>query len=254
MLPAVAEHLSIEQQGRIGLIRLDRPPANAMDLDLLREIPEALDEIAATDAGAFVLTGRPGFFSAGLDLKVAPTLDTAGQDEMVMGVNRMAATLYGLDRPLVAAVTGHAIAGGLIAALCADYRVGSTEGKLGLTELRVGVPYPACAIAVVNAELSAPVARRLALEANLIEPPEALAWQIVDELVAPDAVLSRALEVAEELAAMPAQAYAIVKRQIRGAQADEMRRIVEEEDDPLLGKWLAGEAADAAAAVLRGDS
>jgi enoyl-CoA hydratase len=249
-----ARHVTIEQQGRIGLIRLDRPPANAMDLDLLREIPEALEEIANTDAAAFVLTGRPGYFSAGLDLKVAPTLDAAGQDEMVMGVNRMAAALYGLERPLVAAVTGHAIAGGLIAALCADYRVGSTEGKLGLTELRVGVPYPAVAIAVVNAELAAPVARRLALEANLLEPPEALTWQIVDELAEPESVLPRALEVAEEFASMPAAAYATVKRQVRGAQADEMRRIVDQEDDPLLGSWLGEETAEAASAVLRGDA
>ena len=69
---------------------------------------------------------------------------------MVMGVNRLVAAWSAIERPLVCAVTGHAIAGGLVLALCGDYRVGATEGKLGLTEVAVGVPFPAGAMAVVR--------------------------------------------------------------------------------------------------------
>jgi enoyl-CoA hydratase len=77
---------------------------------------------------AVVIVGRDGFFSAGLDLNVVPTLDAAGQAGMIMGINRMVAAWYGFERPVVGAINGHAIAGGIVLALCADYRVGSTKG------------------------------------------------------------------------------------------------------------------------------
>src|SRR5207237_420200 len=83
----------------------------------------------------------------GVDLKVGPTLDSEGQRALVDGINRLFAGWYSFPRPVVCAVNGHAVAGGMILALCGDYRVGSTEGKLGLTELRVGIAYPSNAIA-----------------------------------------------------------------------------------------------------------
>src|SRR5205823_11072331 len=172
--------------------------------------------LTAVEPRAVVIVGREGFFSAGVDLKVAPTLDAAGQRAMVAGINRLFAGWYGFPRPVVCAVNGHAIAGGLILALCGDHRVGSTEGRLGLTELRAGIPYPVVAMAVVRAELAPPVARQLVLGAELIDPERALAWGVVDELAPPGEVLPRAVTVAAELGALPARAYATVKRQLRG--------------------------------------
>jgi enoyl-CoA hydratase len=250
----MSEHISIEQRGEIALVRVDRPPANAMDVQLLEESIAALDEVAALERRAVVITGREGFFSAGADLKVVPTLGPSDQRKMVDGINRMATGWYGLERPVVCAVNGHAIAGGMVLALCADYRVGSTEGKLGLTEVRAGVPYPAAAIAVVRAELSAQAARRLALGAGLVDPPEALKLGLVDELRPPSEVLDRALEVARELAALPAASYAHVKRQLRGELVAEAQRVIDEGSDPLLQSWTSGDTGDAAAAVLRGEA
>ena len=106
-----------------------------MDPQLLEEGRRVADELASDPPAAVVLTGREGFFSAGLDLKVAPTLDADGQRGLVEGINAIFAGWYGFPRPVVAAVNGHAIAGGFILALCADYRVGSTNGKYGVTEL-----------------------------------------------------------------------------------------------------------------------
>ena len=73
---------------------------------------------------------------------------------MVAGINRLFIDWYSFPRPVVAAVNGHAVAGGAILALCADRRIGAADATYGLTELRVGVPYPAAAIACVRAELS----------------------------------------------------------------------------------------------------
>ncbi|HVE67625.1 MAG TPA: enoyl-CoA hydratase/isomerase family protein [Solirubrobacteraceae bacterium] len=250
----MSDVISVEPQGDVAVVRIDRPPANAMDLELLAAGHDVLARLAADEPGAVVLAGRPGFFSAGLDLKVAPTLDARGQRDMAAAINRLFAGWYGFPRPVVCAVTGHAIAGGLILALCGDHRVGSTEGRLGLTELKAGIPYPAVAMAVVQAELAPPVARRLVLRAQLHDPPEALALGVVDELAAPDAVVPRALEVAYELAALPRFAYGEIKRQLRGPGLAAAERALADADDPATGAgWLSEETAAAAAATLRGE-
>jgi enoyl-CoA hydratase/carnithine racemase len=244
--------IRVEQQGDVAVIHIDRPPANAMDPALLEEGARVLTDVAADDPAAVVLTGRGGFFSAGLDLKVVPTLTPDDARGMVDGINRLFATAYRYPGPLVCAVNGHAIAGGLILALCGDHRVGSTEGKLGLTELRAGVPYPAVAMLVVRAELTPAAARRLVLRAELFDPPVALELGIVDELVAPAAVLPRAVEVAEELAALPKSTYRTVKAQFRGDAFAEIERVLSGSADAMQGGWVADETAAAAAAVLRG--
>ncbi len=154
------DHLTIEQLDGVTVVKIDRPPANALDAQLLDEGYRCLQELAEGPPGPVVLTGREQFFSAGMDLKVVPTLSSQEQKDVVTGINRLFAGWYRLERPVVAAVNGHAIAGGLILALCADYRVGTTgPGRLGLTELKAGIPYPAVAMAVVRAELTPPVAR-----------------------------------------------------------------------------------------------
>ena len=196
------------------------------------------------------MSGRDGFFSAGVDLKVAPTLDREGQREAVAGINRLFAGWYSFERPVVCAVNGHAIAGGLILALCGDHRVCTTgEAKLGLTELRVGIGYPVAAFAVVQGELTPQAARRLALQADLVGPQRALELGLVDELAEPDQVLDRALEVANELAALPRDAYTRVKRQVRARTLAELERI---DEDPLLDGWLTDETSGASRAVLEG--
>ena len=250
----MSEYVTIERDGEVALVRADRPPANAMDVQLLDEVIAAAAEVAATDAAAVVLTGRDGYFSAGADLKVVPGLDATGQRAMVNNINAMCAAWYGFERPVVCAVNGHAIAGGMVMALCGDYRVGSTEGKLGLTEVRAGVPYPAAAIAVVRAELAPSAMRRLTLGASLVDPPAALELGLVDELRPPGEVLDRALEVARELGALPAAGYAHVKGQLRGALVTEIRRTIEEGTDPLLAAWTSEETGVAAASVLSGDA
>lgn len=245
-------HVSIESRQNIAVVRMDRAPANALDRELGAELIAAAEDLARSAPDAVVITGRNGFFCAGLDLNLVPTLDKRGQLEMVTGVNRLVAAWYGFPRPVVAAVNGHAVAGGLVIALCADYRVGSQQGKLGLTETRVGVPYPANALAVVRAELSPPVARMLVLRAHLIDPRDALALAVVDELTARDAVMARSLEMAAELGGMPSDAYTTVKAQLRGAALAEMRRVAESGTDPLAGAWLSAETGSASAAALGG--
>ena len=218
------------------VVTIDRPPANAMSPQLLAEGREAVERIRAEAPKAVVLTGAGDFFSGGVDLKLAPGFSPREQEQMVAAINQLFCAWYGLWLPVVAAVNGHAVAGGMILALCADHRVGAEGARYGLTEVRVGVPYPAAAIGVVRAELSAGVARRLALGADLVGSEEALEFGLLDELLPPHGVLERGIEVARNLAALPDGVYAETKRQLRGGTAAEIEQAIA--SDPIASGWL----------------
>lgn len=235
----------------MAIVRIDKPPANAMDLELLEQGRTVLDDLRASEPGAVVVTGRERFFSAGVDLKVAPTLDEQGQRAMVAGINRLFGGWYSFPRPVVCAINGHAIAGGFILALCGDRRVVGPGGSFGLTELRAGLPYPAVAITVVKAELGPLAARELVLGAELVDSERACELGAFDERVEQDAVLDRAFEIAVERSALASGTYAYVKHQLRAETLAVIDEILEGGRDPLLGGWLSDETQDAAARVLR---
>jgi enoyl-CoA hydratase len=245
----MTELVAIEEAGDdLVVVRMQRPPANALDPELMAAGAEAVGRLRERAPRAIVLTGSGRFFSGGVDLKLAPTLSGDEQRDMVIAINRMFTDWYGLPHPVVAAVNGHAVAGGFILALCADHRVGSLTGSYGLTEVKVGAPYPAAAIGVVRAELSPGAARRLVLGGELVGADAGLALGLFDEVAEPDDVVEAALGAARRLAALPPATYAKVKDQLRGptlaAITDAVKR------DPLAGEWLSDETAGAAAAVL----
>lgn len=246
--------IQIEWQGPIAICRLNRPPANAISLAFAERMDVVFaDLLASGDPGAVVLTGAGSFFSGGLDLKTVPGYGPEKQRALVDTVNGMIAKLYGCPVPVVAAVNGHAIAGGLILALTSDYRVGTRAPcLLGLTEARVGIPFPAGPMAVLKAELPPQVVRTLTLEARNMGSDAALEKGILDELQAPERVLPRALEMARDLAGIPRQAYRVIKNQLRGETVAWIQSVAEKGNDPLHGAWIAPGAAQSAAAVLRG--
>ena len=226
-------HVSTRDVGNgVAVLTADRPPANAMDLALLDEIVAAVQPFARDPPRALVLAGRPGFFSAGVDLKLAPTYGPEDRRRMVAAINAMALGVYELACPVVGAITGHAVAGGLVLALCTDLRVASVAGRYGLTEVKVGIGYPQGAIGVVKAELGPHAARRLALGSDLLSAGDCLHLGVFDELAEPDDVLPRALELATSLAAFPPELYARTKSELRAPTAAHLRAAAAE--DPLL--------------------
>ncbi len=229
-------HVAITERDGVTVLSADRPPANAMDVGLLGDLVEAVERLAEEPPPAVVLAGRPGFFSAGADLKVVPGYGPAEQRGMVEGINRMALGVYGLPCPVVCAITGHAIAGGFVLAVCGDHRIASTGGRYGLTEIKVGIPYPQAAIGVVRAELTPAATRLLVLGNRLVDADECVRLGAFDEAVPPDAVLDRAVAVAGELAALPADVYARTKAELRSGTLASLRSAAER--DPLLEAWV----------------
>jgi enoyl-CoA hydratase len=229
-------HVELRERDGVTVLAADRPPANAMDVALLAEVGDAVERLAADVPAAVVLAGREGFFSAGADLKAVPGYGPDDQRRMVEGINRMALGVYALPCPVVTAITGHAIAGGFVLALCGDHRVASTEGRYGLTEVKVGVPYPQAAIGVVRAELTPAAARVLALGNRLVDAEACVRLGAFDEAVPPGEVLERAIAVARELAALPADVYARTKAELRSATIASLRAAAEH--DPLLDRWV----------------
>jgi len=245
--------VQIERVGRIAVLRIDRPPANAIDLNLADEWATALEGIEADEGiAALVVTGTGSCFSAGLDLKVVPTYDRAQQQQMVMNVNRLFGGLYGLSLPTIAAVNGHAIAGGVILTLCCDYRIG-VEGdyKLGLAEARVGVPFPVAAMAIVQSELSHPVARKMVLTARNFSPVDALSMGVLDEVQPSGQLLPRSIEVAEEMAGLPRTQFRRIKRDLRSAALARIDDAISNGNEPMLESWLSAETRSASAEALK---
>jgi enoyl-CoA hydratase len=245
--------IDVSVEEGIVLVSMRRPPANAIDIPFLNELAGTLSAIERrSDISAVVLTGAGRVFSAGLDLKQVPNYDRAQQNELLRLLNEVFHQLYALRFPTVAAINGHAIAGGLILALACDLRVAvDTNALFGLTEVRVGVPFPVAAMAIVRGELAPAAARELVLAGKNHGPARALALGIVDELLPADRVLARSIALARHLAAAPSHSYRTIKHQLRRAALAAMSHATAE-GDPLHDDWIGDETKAAAARMLRG--
>lgn len=246
--------LICEERAGSLLVSVDRPPANALDLALTEELADLFEALAArTDLKSLVLTGRGGSFCAGLDLKQVPAYGAAEQDRLLDALNRAFYGAYRLPVPVVAAINGHAIAGGLVLALCGDLRLAAdTDSLLGVTEVRAGIPYPVGAIEVCRQEMAPAVFRRRVLFGETLSPREALAEGLIDRLTAPETLIDDALEAAATLRRAPSDGYGKIKRQSRMPALRRMREAIEEGNEPLRGDWLSDETQAAARALLGG--
>jgi len=244
--------LKISKTDGTAVVTLARPPVNAMDAASLEELAAAFDGLARDDSvTAAVLTGEGRAFSAGLNLKTVPELDLAGQRRLLAALNDSFGVLYAWPKPLVGAINGHAIAGGLAAALCTDWRVvADIKLEASLAEIHVGVTFPAAALAATLGELSPAAARRLVLLGEPLTAQEAVTLAVFDELVPADALQARALERARRYAALPPNAFATMKRDVRAAALERIAS-ARAGNDPRYGNWLGEEAKRAAAAALR---
>jgi len=237
--------------GGLAVLTLDRPPVNALNPGFLDGMERSLADLAPDDAvRSLVITGAGKTFSAGMDLKEVQDFTLDDQTAMLEALGRLLARLYGFPKPVIAAVNGHAIAGGLLLVLGTDFRIASAGAVLGLAEVRVGVRFPLAGLAVVNRELSPGALRRLVLGGNTISAKTAEHVGIVDEVVEPEAVMDRARAVAEDYARIPPETFSEVKVQLRSETLNYIANVESRRLDPLFRGWFNDETMNAAQAIL----
>jgi len=249
--------MTLERHDDVRVLRLDNGKANAMNPELLRDLEHGVSEFLGSDGRALVITGYDRFFSAGLDLVTLSEFDRLELQDFMRLFHRVMLGVFECPRPVVAAINGHAVAGGCVLALQADHRVLS-DGKLkmGLNETRLGLGLPACAAQPLLCQVPAASLIRIALEGELVDAATALELGLVHELAAPADVLPRALEKAADLAAIPTSAYAQVKRSMRRSAVEAIRTRGPAEEEPWLDAWFGdiaqGHIRDAVAQLTAG--
>jgi enoyl-CoA hydratase len=190
--------------------------ANAIDLEFSDAFAAQLDDCARSDAGAVVLTGEGRMFSAGVDLPRVVQGGAAYIRRFMPSINRLFETLFSFPKPVVAAVNGHAIAGGCIIACAADYRMMAREpGRIGIPELLVGVPFPVAPLEIMRFAAPPQHLQALAYRGLTLTAVDALRYGLVDAVVDGGQLVDDAVAAAESLAAISSDAFALTKRQLR---------------------------------------
>jgi Delta3-Delta2-enoyl-CoA isomerase len=232
--------LRLQEQDGVAVLALDRAPANAFRPDFIREIRAALSQIS--QAGAVVLTSTlPTIFSAGWDLPVLISLGRAEMSDFVGEYCDLVRQLFVFPTPVVAALPGHAVAGGLIFAAAADERlIAAGRGQLGLSEVALGVPLPRCLYEIFRHGIGPRAAERLAASGENLAVDAAFRIGLVDRVVQPDALAEESLSRARFLATRSRPAHAAIKAYARAealVRFDAARR-----NDPFLDSWFGPEA------------
>lgn len=208
----------------IATLSLNRAPVNALTSAYLQEFAGCLKDLAADDdIRAVVVQSAFSVFSAGLDLKEAQGLSIDQQSEIVRAFDQTFFTAYGFPKPMIAAVDGAAIAGGLFFVLAADHRIGTSRAQFGLAEVRVGADFPAGPLEVARDTLAPPDFRRLLLRGRPYDADRALVAGIVDEIVAPNDLAGVVAKRAGEFAGLPRGAYRGIKSQMREPALERIR-------------------------------
>ena len=240
--------MHIETQGGVAVLRMQAGKANAINPRFLELLEGCLEELSRARPSALVLTGDARSFSAGLDL---PALIDLGTGELTGFIRRFSDTMlrvFALPFPVVAAVNGHAIAGGCVLALQTDVRVmASGESRIGLNEVRLGLGLPVAVVETLRCQVPATSLLQVAAEGGLFLPEEALALGLVHEVVDPGQLLARAHQRASLLAALPPLAFAQVKASLRRPALACIAASAETD----TADWVATFHAPAAQALLR---
>jgi enoyl-CoA hydratase len=212
--------ISITQNGAATTIAINRPRLNLLDPDAIAAIADAFAALNPNIPVVFTSVGE--VFSAGVDVKAFASLDKGGRVHFARAITAMTATILAIRAPVIAALPGHAIGGGLVLALCCDYRIAADApgAKFALTEAKAGVPFPSGPAAIIRHEIPAPLLRRLALTSADASAHELHAAGVFDELCAAVDLQSRAQDAAEQLASQPG--FSAVKTQVRGGLRDHL--------------------------------
>jgi len=237
--------IAITERDGIAIVTLAHGKANTLDTEFCAALIKAFVKLKSAKARGVVLTGQDGIFSAGVNLIRARDGGPRYIRKFLPVLNKMFDTVFHFEKPLVAAINGHAVAGGCVLACCADSRLMARDaGRIGITELLVGLPFPALAFEVIRFVAMPPDLPALLYTGETFPPPDALDRGLIDEIVEPSALLDRAVEKAQRLAALSPQAFAATKQQLRLDVTDRMKKHGRRIDAAATKIWASPKATE----------
>ncbi|HEX3762158.1 MAG TPA: enoyl-CoA hydratase/isomerase family protein [Kofleriaceae bacterium] len=228
----------------VVVLRLEGIKANAMTPELLETIERMIDGFERGPAAAAVLTGHERHFSAGLALPHIINHDLVELRGFIELFSRAMTRVFACPKPIVAAVNGHAIAGGCVLALMCDWRIAADDPtlRIGLNETQLGIGLPAIVIEALRAAVPAASIAPIAFEGTLFAPAQAHAIGLVHELAPAADLIARATARAQAYASRPPVAVAQVKRALRAASLETVARTADQEVTRWLETWFSPEA------------
>jgi enoyl-CoA hydratase len=229
---------SIERRGRVAIVVMNTNPVNAQNRAFFADLHDALDRLERDHPDApVVLTGTGSRFSAGLDLGEHFPLFAGDRDPVADWFRDYRTTnmrLFTYPRPTVAAVNGHAFAGGLITAAVCDYRIAAdTDARFGLNEVPIGIPMPAVYVRMLAYAWGEPLAARTCLLGETFDTRDAHHLGMFHELITPDELINRAVAIAELTPPDCLGQYAFTKRACQAAALRDVAELADPLDDEL---------------------
>ena len=248
-----APAVRLETRDRVVVLHLSHG-ANALDDTLIDAMDRELGKLEGAGAPPLVLaSAHPSIFCPGLDLRKVDGLPREGMRRFMARFNALLRRLVSYPGPTVAALAGHAIAGGCLLALACDRRVMAAWGaRLGLSEINLGIPVPAGAVHMLVALYPTRAAEQLVLEGDGFPGERALQFGVVERLAEPDAVLGEAVQLAGHLALRPPAAFAAAKTFLRHGLAHAMEERDAVEGERFLDLWYDPATQDRIGAVIAG--
>jgi enoyl-CoA hydratase len=206
--------IEVASQDDVAILRMADGKANAMSIEFCETVTARFGELS--HARAVVITGYGRIFSAGVDLLRLLDGGVPYIREFLPALSTMLATVFSHPRPVVAAINGHAIAGGCVLACAADRRLMAREaGRIGVTELLVGVPFPPAAMEIMRCAVAPQYFEEAIFSGATYPPQQAMERGLLHEVTEPEGLLDRAIAAAKTLAAVSPAAFALSKRQTR---------------------------------------
>ena len=215
--------VSYRRDESIAVITMDDGKVNALGPEMLAEINKNLDQAEADDAGAVVIAGNDRVFSAGFQLKIFQSGDVQASIDMLKGGFELSHRLLSFRKPVVAAITGHAIAMGSFLACSTDHRIAAPGYNFQANEVAIGMVLPYPALDVMKLRLTPSAYQQAVGLARTFFGDTALAGGWVDEISMPELVIERAVESAKSFASFNAKAHHACKMRARQATLDSIR-------------------------------
>jgi enoyl-CoA hydratase/carnithine racemase len=237
--------IKIKQYDEIEVIKLSRGIINAIDQNLLQQLSEALEDVRSNPdiRGLVLSSSNDKFFSIGFDIPYLYTLKEAEFTSFFRSFNQLCLSLYTLPKPTIAALTGHATAGGCILALCCDQRI-IAEGRrlIGLNEIKLGVPIPFIAECILRQIINGRVVREIVEGGGFYASDEALSIGLVNDARPLERILSTAIDKAKQLASNSPNAFAAVKHSRTVEVEEKIQAKLKEREQVFIENWFSPEA------------